>query len=290
MLAPAALLFGALIGFVGSRRLRRPEHAAQAASVARSVGGNLGRRRGLSAPELQRACFSEMVRHVRVDREGRSTAPARYLLELHPDDLATVDDARRWFSEGLAEALRQAADQHGWRIDGRIELSYEADPGRPAGAPNALAVDPVGPARAAPATAPPSPTPRRGTARLSVRRSDTGDRTSLAGDAISIGRANQRGIVIDDKRVSRDHAVLSPSRTGWTITDRGSANGTVVNGQRLAAHEPRLLAVGDTIGLGPFELVVEADEPPAPGARALDDHERTRISGEVLPPPRRPER
>ena len=93
MIEVLALPVGAVIGFAGSRRLRRPERAAQAASVARSVGGNLGRRKGLSAPELQRACFSEMVRHVRVDREGRSAAPARYLLKLHPDDLATVDDA-----------------------------------------------------------------------------------------------------------------------------------------------------------------------------------------------------
>lgn len=292
MLPFAALALGALVGFVGSRRLRRPERAAQAASVARSVGGNLGRRKGLSAPELQRACFSEMVRHVRVDPEGRSTAPARYVLRLHPDDLATVDDARRWFSEGLADALRQAASEHGWRIDGRVELSYEADPTRRPGVPGALAVAPDAPKRAKPTDAPPlapSPASGAGARSLVVRRADTGERTALTGGAISIGRAPERGIVIDDTRVSRDHAVLTPGRSGWTIADRGSANGTLVNGRPLTPGSTHRLTVGDAIGIGPVELTVEQEAPvPPAGTRALDDQTRTRISGEVLPPPRRP--
>ncbi len=295
MLQLLVLAVGALLGFAGSRRMRRPEQAAQAASVARSVGGNLGRRKGLSAPELQRACFSEMVRHVRVDQQGRSTAPSRYTLRLHPDDLATVDDARQWFSEGLADALRQAATDHGWRIDGRIELTYEADPGRRPGAPGALAVEPVA-APSARAAAAPGPARVGSPARpappaLVVRRADTGERTALTGGAISIGRATERGIVIDDTRVSRDHAVLAPARSGWTIADRGSSNGTLVNGRPLAAGAAHRLAPGDVIGIGPVELTVEQEEaapaPPA-GTRALDDAERTRISGEVLPPPRRP--
>ncbi|MCU1497726.1 MAG: hypothetical protein JWM47_1679, partial [Acidimicrobiales bacterium] len=99
----------AVVGFVGSRLARRPQQAAQAASVVRSVGGSLGTRKGLSAPELQRACFSEMVRHVRVSRQGRTSAPSSYVLHLHPGDLAVVDESRRWFSQGLADALRQAA-------------------------------------------------------------------------------------------------------------------------------------------------------------------------------------
>ena len=44
--------------------------------------------------------------------------------------------------------------------------------------------------------------------------------------------------------------------------------------------------VGDTVGIGPFELVVEPHDGPAPGSRALDDRDRTRISGEVLRPRR----
>jgi pSer/pThr/pTyr-binding forkhead associated (FHA) protein len=294
VLAFAALALGALVGFVGSRKLRRPQAAAQAASVARSVGGNLGRRRGLSAPELQRACFSEMVRHVRVDRDGRSTAPARYQLQLHPDDLAVVDETRQWFTDGLVDALRQAAADNGWALAGTVDVTYEADPSRRPGVPTPRAGYPPAPGRAAraaaPAAAPPVRTRGRGPAVLAVRRADTGEQIALTDGAISIGRATERGIVIDDSRVSRDHAVLAPGRAGWTITDRGSANGTVHNGRLLTPRSAQALAVGDAIGIGPVELLVVevADDRPAPGSRALDDRERTRISGEVLPPPRRP--
>ncbi|MEZ5180474.1 MAG: FHA domain-containing protein [Acidimicrobiales bacterium] len=256
--------------------------------MARSVGGNLGRRRGLT-PELRRACFSEMVRHVRVDREG-AAPPSQYLLQLHPDDLATVDDARQWFQRGPGRRPAPGRRRHGWRLDGRIGLDCEADAGRRPGVPGALAVAPDAGGRAEPGAAPPLPRPSRtGAPALQVRRVDDGAVTVLAGGAISIGRAAERGIVIDDTRISRDHAVLAPARGGWTVADRGSANGTTVNGERLEPQQARPLAVGDVVGLGPVELVVEAAPagPPA-GTRALDDQERTRISGEVLPPPRRP--
>jgi hypothetical protein len=288
VLSYAALVLGALIGFVGSRALRRPQSAAQAASVARTVGGGLGRRRGLTAPELQRACFSEMVRHVRVDRQGRSTAPGRYLLELHPDDLAVVDETRQWFTDGLVEALHHAARDNGWKLASAVAITYEADGSRRAGVPHALAVDPTARGSAKPTDAPPAPAARTGRTQLAVRRSDTGELVQLTGGAISIGRASERGIVIDDTRVSRDHAVLAPGRSGWTIADRGSANGTVLNGRALDGTQG--IGAGDAIGIGPVELRVEelAVERAEPGSRALDDRDRTRISGEVLPPPRRP--
>ena len=95
MLYVVAFVVAAGLGFAGSRLLRRPSSAAQAASVARNVGGSLGARKGLDAPELQRACFSEMVRHVRVNREGRTSAPGAYLLRLNPGDMAVVDERGR---------------------------------------------------------------------------------------------------------------------------------------------------------------------------------------------------
>lgn len=289
MLLPlAAVLVGSLIGFVGSRKLRRPQATAQAASVARSVGGNLGRRKGLTPPELQRACFSEMVRHVRVDRAGRTQAPTRYRILLHPDDLAQVEESKGWFVDGLTDALRQAASENGWILDGKVEIAFEADPARRPGVPSALAVNPEGPKRSQP-TSPPAPTPssrRRATA-LVLRRTDTGERTPLGAAAITIGRASASDITVDDKRVSRTHARIAPSDGGWTVVDAGSSNGTTLDGRRVPVDEPRRLAAGQVIGVGPVELVVEAGGPmPEPGTRALDDRDRTRISGEVLPPNR----
>ncbi len=279
------LLFGC-IGFVGSRVARRPVPAARAASVARSLGGSLGTRRGLSGPELQRACFSEMVRHVRVTRAGRPHAPARYVLCLHPDDLAVVDESRRWFTTGLVDALTEAARENSWVLEGAVHIGYDPDPSRRPGAPSAMATRPedpegtkVGPPPAArPQAAPTS----RG---LALLRSDTGERIELSAGVVTIGRARDRAITIDDTQVSRVHAHVEPRKGRWAMFDSGSANGTKVNGQELPRNRPCPLRVGDVITVGPVDLTVvagEATSGPA-GTRALDDHERTRISGEVLP-------
>ncbi|HWJ64176.1 MAG TPA: FhaA domain-containing protein [Acidimicrobiales bacterium] len=287
MLPLAAIAVGAIIGFVGSRKLRRPQHAAQAASVARTVSGSVGRRKTLTAPELQRACFSEMVRHVRVDRQGRTRAPARYLIKVAAVDMEVIDDTRSWFVDGLRDALTTAAKDNGWTLDGTVDIRFEVDASRRAGVPTALAVDPEGPKKAAP-TGPPSGAPAR--TGLALVRTDTGERIGLGRDMVTIGRSSDCTVVIDDTRVSRSHASVEPTSSGWSVADNGSSNGTRLNGKALAARSPRPLKQGDVIGVGPVDLRVEADAGRgAAGARALDDSDRTRISGEVLPPPRRPE-
>jgi hypothetical protein len=280
LLPLAVVAVGFLIGFVGSRKLRRPQHAAQAASVARTVSGSVGRRKTLTAPELQRACFSEMVRHVRVDRQGRTRAPSRYLLQVNPVDLEVIEDTRSWFVDGLRDALVTAAKDNGWTLDGNPEVRFEADAARRAGVPSATALDPVEPEQPKRASAP---------AGLALVRTDDGARTQLSG-AVTIGRSSDCTITIDDTRVSRAHATVEQTRSGWAITDTGSSNGTTVNGKAIGARSPKALAPRDVIGIGPVELRVEAaaGTTRGSGSRALDDSDRTRISGEVLPPPRQP--
>lgn len=290
MLPLLAVVLGAVLGFVGSRKLRRPQHAAQVASVARSVSAGAGRRKTLTAPELQRACFSEMVRHVRVSRDGRTQAPSRYLLQLHADDLAVVEETKGWFVDGLTDALRQAAADNGWALEGTIDIRFEADGSRRPGAPGALAVDPEGPKKAAPGGPPPAAA--TGAAAkdgpLVAVRTDTGERIPLGAGPLVIGRSSESSIVVDDRRVSRSHAILSPGRSGWTVRDDGSSNGTSLNGSLLTPNAPRQVHAGDVIGVGPVELRIEtAADGPVAGTRALDDSDRTRISGQVLPPPRR---
>jgi len=287
------LLFGSIAGFAGARRLRRPENAAQAASVARSVSGTLGRRKGLNAPELQRACFSEMVRHVQVTRQGRTHAPARYRIDLHPDDLAVVDESRRWFTDGLVDALRQASRDNGWALDGTVVIDFQADPSRHPGVPVAFAVPPEEPNSSAPVAAPPAPKPARAAPRaLALVRADTDERIPLGDAPLTIGRSRNQDITIDDSRVSRSHARIERHQDGWTVVDEGSGNGTRLDGAALKPSQPRRLRDGSVIGIGPVDLrVVTITSTPAaqPGTRALDDSDRTRISGQVLPADRRPE-
>ncbi len=53
-----------------------------------------------------------------------------------------------------------------------------------------------------------------------------------------------------EKGVSRIHAALQRGNDVVSLVDLDSANGTYLNGQRLASHQPRILRDGDEIRLG----------------------------------------
>jgi hypothetical protein len=236
VLTLVTVLVGMLAGFAGSRFLRRPASTANAASMARSVGGTIGARRELDLPHLQRAALSEMLRHVRPDRE----VPTEFRVRLHPDDKATVDQAPGFFRQGLEQALAKAGTEHGWDVPSHVRIELDADPGRPRGAP---AVDARGRAPARPPVAEPA-------------RLTRDDGTEHVLEAVTtIGRGPDRDIRIDDSRVSRNHAVVRRDGEHWTVTDEGSSNGTRRNGLRITPTTPIRLADGDQLGIGPVTYV-----------------------------------
>ncbi len=67
---------------------------------------------------------------------------------------------------------------------------------------------------------------------------------SLARGELTIGRNPGNDILIDNVGVSRRHAVIKASADRVVVEDLGSANGTFVNGQKVASHE---LQDGDEI-------------------------------------------
>jgi pSer/pThr/pTyr-binding forkhead associated (FHA) protein len=99
-----------------------------------------------------------------------------------------------------------------------------------------------------------------------------------------IGRGTECHIRPQSKLISRQHCLLRVTRTGATIRDLGSSNGTLVNGVRVVGERP--LVDGDKVQLG--QLVFEArleesilisrttpvplgDEGEAPHLNATDD-------------------
>jgi pSer/pThr/pTyr-binding forkhead associated (FHA) protein len=72
--------------------------------------------------------------------------------------------------------------------------------------------------------------------------------------SVKIGRATQRAtwdISLQDRAVSRPHCEIKLGEDeSWTITDLGSANGTVVNDIPIAADEPQQLLDGYVIKVG----------------------------------------
>ena len=57
--------------------------------------------------------------------------------------------------------------------------------------------------------------------------------------------------------ISRRHASIHRSSNGVVVEDRGSINGTFVNGQRLVPFLPQLVWSGDTLHLGKLRIEIE---------------------------------
>jgi hypothetical protein len=85
-------------------------------------------------------------------------------------------------------------------------------------------------------------------------------------DETSLGRRDPAGGTMPDvdlttyaayrMGVSRRHALLTLKNRQLQIIDLGSSNGTMVNGVKLAPHQPRPLKDGDMIALGKMSMRV----------------------------------
>lgn len=74
--------------------------------------------------------------------------------------------------------------------------------------------------------------------------------------AITIGRAPENNVVLEDLLVSRRHALLRRSGQQWELIDLGSANGTYVNGARIGR---RVIGPDDIVGIGHQLLHLSGD-------------------------------
>ncbi len=71
---------------------------------------------------------------------------------------------------------------------------------------------------------------------------------------ITIGRSDEREVQLADAQVSRLHAVIQEDEGGCVVTDRGSINGTFVNGQALVPNQPTRWIPGEPLVIRDFTL------------------------------------
>src|SRR5205814_1683568 len=74
---------------------------------------------------------------------------------------------------------------------------------------------------------------------------------------LRIGRAPDNDIVVSDLSVSRNHAELRRTASGYQIVDLDSHNGTFVNGQQIGSAP---LTEGDIVGIGPSTFRLSGSE------------------------------
>jgi len=86
----------------------------------------------------------------------------------------------------------------------------------------------------------------------------------LERNEVVIGRDPGCDLVLQGIGASRRHAFIQRAATGWMLLDQGSANGTFVQGQRVASHG---LRNGDTLQMGDSRLVFVDGPAAMPGSR-----------------------
>src|SRR5947209_4014300 len=84
---------------------------------------------------------------------------------------------------------------------------------------------------------------------------------------VTLGRGEDCDVRIDDKKLSRRHAVVRTAGDRVELIDLGSMNGTVVGDRRLAAHTPTALAPGVMATLGSSAILVQATQAAAGAGR-----------------------
>ncbi|MCL2881364.1 MAG: FHA domain-containing protein [Coriobacteriia bacterium] len=87
---------------------------------------------------------------------------------------------------------------------------------------------------------------------LVIKGPHISERFYLEDNQMSIGRNPQAELFLNDRTVSRDHAVIKRQGDAYTIQDAGSLNGTYVNDNIVDSAE---LEEGDVVQIGTFQML-----------------------------------
>jgi pSer/pThr/pTyr-binding forkhead associated (FHA) protein len=104
-------------------------------------------------------------------------------------------------------------------------------------------------------------------AKLTFVLEDGQEEVPLA-DRLTLGRAEDNDVVVDDERLSKHHAEVICHPDGRVeVRDLGSTSGTLVNGESV---ESRVLRHGDKLSFGPLTAVLDLEGAEAPAEEKED--------------------
>jgi hypothetical protein len=229
----------------------------------------------LQPVQLQRRIERAMEAE-RLAASDRTLVPNRFVVHLHPDDLAGFEEMEQSLASELADAALVFARAHHYTLVDRPRVDLLGDPTveRSDIRVDARFADPIAGRAPSPSddgdvsngfagqdpmvtmvfAVPPPSTP---VARLRIHDASGEVREVSIGAGVTIGRATDNDLVLRDERVSRHHGRIAGRRGTLVYADLGSTNGTEVNGERVTEV---VLGAGDQIRLGGSTLEVEVDE------------------------------
>lgn len=80
------------------------------------------------------------------------------------------------------------------------------------------------------------------------------------GRQVTVGRLPDSDLQLQDGQVSRQHAVMHSRHGQLQICDRGSSNGTFLNGERLKPNQWYVVKAGSTLGMGETQFKLEGPD------------------------------
>ncbi|HEX5594448.1 MAG TPA: DUF3662 and FHA domain-containing protein [Micromonosporaceae bacterium] len=219
--------------------------------------------------EILNAMQREAEAHKAILAGGRTLVPNRYVIDLSPYDHSRLAPYAAALAQELAQSQAEFIGEQAWTVYGDVIVEIERGDGLDTGMFRVTAevftggdVAPVPPGydmgggygaydQGGGYGQPPGPGGR--SARLV-----TGDGRAypLQMGSTVIGRGDQATLRLPDVGISRRHARLDYDGAQVVLTDLGSTNGTMVNGQRVSAVA---LNPGDMIQVGTTTLTFRVD-------------------------------
>jgi hypothetical protein len=218
--------------------------------------------------EILNAMQREAEAHKAILAGGRTLVPNRYVIDLSPYDHSRLAPYAAALAQELAQSQAEFIGEQGWTVYGDVIVEIERGDGLDTGmfrvtaevytggevAPQA-APDPYGGYNQGGGYGPGAGGPG-GPARNVRLVSGDGRSYPLSIGSTVIGRGDQANMRLPDVGISRRHARLDFDGAQVVLTDLGSTNGTMVNGQRVSAVA---LNPGDMIQLGTTTLTYRVD-------------------------------
>ncbi|MFV2104433.1 FhaA domain-containing protein [Micromonospora sp. LOL_024] len=229
--------------------------------------------------EILNAMQREAEAHKAILAGGRTLVPNRYVIDLSPYDHSRLAPYAAALAQELAQSQAEFIGEQAWTVYGDVIVEIERGEGLDTGMFRVTAEVYTG-GDVAPVSAPgydagPSgydagppaypaydqgggygPPPSQGGTRNVRLVSGDGRTYPLQMGSTVIGRGDQANLRLPDVGISRRHARLDFDGGQVVLTDLGSTNGTMVNGQRVSAVA---LNPGDMVQLGTTTLTFRVD-------------------------------
>ncbi len=237
------------------------------------------------ATHLARAMEDQQV----IAPDGTALAPTHYWVYLHPQDFGALITSQPTLPEELARHVTRLARGAGLLLAAEPVVYVEPLLDVPAQSVRVKArwqpATEVGMSATSQMTEEEQEAVQSAAEEVPLRRSflilNGQKHVDLAEAVVSIGRALDNDVILEDPRVSRHHAQLRRRYGRYVLYDVGSSGGTSVNGYPV---QECMLQPGDVISFAGSE-VIYGEDLPAASPRSTGGGDTSTLSSATAAPP-----